>query len=135
MPWLAARTSSGRDSGIAIAPSWVARKMRRAVGLADVEGVLVREVEEDSPAANAGIAEGDLIVEMAGKAIREPDDVYDALGTVGSAGSMTVKIVRGAEERTVEVEFERLSRRRDGPVLHLAVGLRPLLRAKRSASG
>jgi serine protease Do len=92
--------------GIAIAPSWVARRMRRAVGLSDVEGVLVREVEDGSPAANAGIAEGDLIVEAAGKAIREPDDVYDALGSVGSAASMTVKLVRGAEERTAEVRFE-----------------------------
>ena len=92
--------------GIAIAPSWVARRMRRAVGLADVEGVLVREVEDDSPAANAGIAEGDLIVEAAGKAIREPDDVYEALGTVGNAASMTVKLVRGADERTVEVRFD-----------------------------
>lgn len=92
--------------GIAIAPSWVARRMRRAVGLADVEGVLVREVEEGSPAANAGIAEGDLITEAAGKAIREPDDVYDALGAVGSAASMAVKLVRGAEERTVEVRFD-----------------------------
>src|SRR6187401_2469908 len=91
--------------GIAIAPSWVARRMRRAVGLADVEGVLVREVEDGSPAGNAGIAEGDLITEAAGKAIREPDDVYDALGAVGSAASMAVKLVRGAEERTVEVRF------------------------------
>jgi serine protease Do len=91
--------------GIAIAPSWVARRMRRQVGLADVEGVLVREVEDGGPAASAGIAEGDLIVEAAGKAIREPDDVYDALGAVGSSDSLTVKLVRGAEQRTVEVRF------------------------------
>jgi serine protease Do len=91
--------------GIAIAPSWVARRMRRAVGLADIEGVLVREVEDGSPAANAGIAEGDLMVEAVGRAIREPDDVYEALGAVGSAGTMTVKLVRGAEEKTVEVRF------------------------------
>ena len=92
--------------GIGIAPSWVARRMRRAVGLPDREGVLVREVEEGSPAARAGIAEGDLIVEAAGKPIREPDDVYDALGGVSTGQSMTIKLVRGAEETTVEVRFE-----------------------------
>lgn len=91
--------------GIGIAPSRVARHMRRAVGLPEQDGVLVREVEENSPAARAGIAEGDLIVEAAGRPIREPDDVYDALGTVGSGGSMTLRIVRGAEERTVEARF------------------------------
>ena len=92
--------------GIAIAPSWVARKMRRAVGLPDHEGVLVREVEAEGPADRAGVAEGDLIVEAAGKQIREPDDVYDALGSVGSGKSMTLRIVRGAEERSVEIQFD-----------------------------
>lgn len=91
--------------GIGIAPSRVARHMRRAVGLPDQDGVLVREVEEGGPAANAGIAEGDLIVEAAGRPIRDPDDVYEALGTVGSGGFITLRIVRGAEERTVEARF------------------------------
>jgi serine protease Do len=91
--------------GIAIAPSWVALRMRRAVGLPDREGVLVREVESDSPADRAGIAEGDLLIEAAGKPIREPDDVYDALGSVGDATSISLRIVRGAEERTVEAHF------------------------------
>ncbi len=92
--------------GIGIAPSRVARHMRRAVGLPEQDGVLVREVEEGSPAARAGIAQGDLIVEAAGRQIREPDDVYEALGIVGSTGSMTLRIVRGAEERTVEARFD-----------------------------
>ena len=91
--------------GIGIAPAWVARRMRRAVGLTDREGVLVREVEQGSPADKAGIAEGDLIIEAAGRQIREPDDVYDALGSLSSTDSMTVRIVRGAEERTLEVQF------------------------------
>jgi serine protease Do len=91
--------------GVGIAPSWVARRMRRAVGLPDREGVLVRDVEDGSPAARAGIAEGDLIVEAAGKQIREPDDVFDALGSVSAGQSLTVKIVRGTEERSVDVSF------------------------------
>jgi serine protease Do len=91
--------------GVGIAPSWVARRMRRAVGLAEREGVLVREVEEGSPAARAGIAEGDLIVEAGGQPIREPDDVYDALSKVSPGGTLSLRIVRGAEERTVEASF------------------------------
>jgi S1-C subfamily serine protease len=56
--------------GIGIAPSWVARRMRRAVGLPDRDGVLVREVEPGSAADHAGIAEGDLLIEAAGREIR-----------------------------------------------------------------
>lgn len=91
--------------GIGLAPSWVARRMRRAVGLPDREGVLVREVESGSPAERAGIAEGDLIVEAAGRPIREPDDVYDALGTVTSESTLSLRLVRGTEERSVEASF------------------------------
>lgn len=91
--------------GIGIAPSFVARRMRAAVGLPERDGVLVREVEEGSPAATAGVAEGDLIVEASGKPIREPDDIYDALGGVQAGGTLSLRIVRGADDRTVDVNF------------------------------
>src|SRR5207248_3577436 len=41
--------------GIMITPSRVARRMRRAVGLPDAEGLLIRDVAEDSPAARADL--------------------------------------------------------------------------------
>jgi serine protease Do len=91
--------------GIAIAPSWVARRMRRAVGLPERDGVLVREVEDGSPAAAAGLQEGDLLIEAAGRPLIEPDDVYDALGTIQAGGSLSVRIVRGADESAIEVSF------------------------------
>jgi serine protease Do len=91
--------------GIGIAPSWVANRMRRAVGLAEREGVLVREVEDGSPAQRAGIREGDMIVEAGGRPIVEPDDVYDALGGVAANETLSIKLVRGAEELTVEASF------------------------------
>jgi serine protease Do len=91
--------------GVGIAPSWVANRMRRAVGLPPRDGVLVREVEPGSAAERAGIREGDLIVAAGGRAIVEPDDVYDALGTASANGTLEVKLVRGAEELTVEARF------------------------------
>ena len=102
--------------GIGIAPNWVASRMRRAVGLPERDGVLVREVEDGSPAANAGLAEGDLLVEAGGRPIHEPDDVYDALGTVKSGGTLSLRIVRGTDERSVEVSFVASSSATSGPV-------------------
>jgi serine protease Do len=79
--------------------------MRRAVGLPEREGVLVREVEADSPAHRAGIREGDLIVEAGGQPIRNADDVYDALAGVEQSGVMTLSLVRGADDLSLEVSF------------------------------
>ena len=87
--------------GVAIAPSHVARRLRRSVGLPDRDGVLVRGVEDGSPAEAAGIEAGDLIVEAAGKPVTDGDDLFTALG--GVSGTYEVKLVRGAEERTVSV--------------------------------
>ena len=57
-----------RRLGVGLAPSHVARQLRRSVGLPERDGLLVREVEDDSPAAKAGIAEGDLLVAVGGDA-------------------------------------------------------------------
>jgi len=63
----------------------------------------VREVEDDSPAQKVGVREGDLIVSACGKPIMAPDDLYDALS--GSGATLSLGVVRGAEEMTVEVSF------------------------------
>jgi serine protease Do len=90
--------------GVAIAPNHVARRLRRAVGLPDAEGLLIRDVVDDSPAASAGIAKGDLIVAAAGHPIRTPDDLFDAL-TAAQGGSIELNIIRGTDERSVQVTF------------------------------
>ena len=87
--------------GVAVAPSHVATRLRRSVGLPEREGVLVRGVEEGSPAAAAGIQGGDLIVEIGGKAVTEPDALVEALAAVEFP--VAVKVVRDNDERTVQV--------------------------------
>jgi S1-C subfamily serine protease len=90
--------------GVAIAPSFVARKLRRAVGLPDADGLLIRDVVDDSPAARAGLAQGDLVTAAAGNPVRTPDDLFDALRAVQD-GAIELTIVHGTEERTVQVVF------------------------------
>ena len=92
--------------GVAVAPPRVARRLRRAVGLPEREGLLVREVEDDSPAAVAGIERGDLIVAAGTGDIDGVDALYTALDAVPAAGGeLELTIVRGTEERAVTVTF------------------------------
>jgi serine protease Do len=88
--------------GIAIAPGHVARRLRRAVGLPDAEGLLIHEVTEASPAARAGLAPGDLIVAAAGRPVRSIDDLFDAL-QAARGGAVELNVVRGTDERTIQV--------------------------------
>src|ERR1700742_4301404 len=98
-------TATSPQLGVAIAPGHVARRLRRAVGLPDVDGLLIREVVEGSPAANAGLASGDLIVAAGGQPTRTPDDLFDALAAA-RGGTLELTAVRGTDERTIQVTFD-----------------------------
>ncbi|HEV2255774.1 MAG TPA: trypsin-like peptidase domain-containing protein [Streptosporangiaceae bacterium] len=89
--------------GIAIAPGHVARRLRRAVGLPDADGLLIREVGENSPAARAGLARGDLIVAVGGQPVRGVDDLSGALRAATAGGTVDLTVLRGTEERAVHV--------------------------------
>jgi serine protease Do len=91
--------------GIAVAPSHVARRLRRSVGLPDRDGILVRAVEDGGPADSAGIKQGDLVVSMAGTPVTTVDELASALAGVGTGASVAVGVVRGAEELTVNVSI------------------------------
>jgi serine protease Do len=90
--------------GIGVVPTHVARRMRRAVGLPDADGLLVRLVEDNSPASRAGLAQGDLIVLAAGQPVSGVDDLFEALGTAND-GAIQLIILRGADELAIDVQL------------------------------
>ena len=93
--------------GVAVAPPRVARRMRRAVGLPERAGLLVRGVERGSPAEVAGVERGDLLVAAGGRELDGVDGLYAALDDVPPAGgTLELTVVRGTEERKVPVSFE-----------------------------
>jgi serine protease Do len=99
-------TAASPRLGVAIAPARAARRMRRAVGLPERAGLLVRAVEDDSPAAGAGIEPGDLLAAANSVELDSVDTLYGLLDAVAGGGSLELTVVRGTEERTVKIEFE-----------------------------
>lgn len=89
--------------GLALAPPRVARRLRSAVGLPERDGLLVRGVLEASPAERAGIEKGDLIVAAAGTPVGGVDDLYEQLDKTGPGGKIELELVRGTDERAVEI--------------------------------
>jgi S1-C subfamily serine protease len=89
--------------GVGLAPAGVARRMRRAVGLPERDGALVRDVEAGSAAEQAGITTGDLIVAAGDRTVSDADDLADALAAAGNGGTVELVVLRGAEEQRVSV--------------------------------
>lgn len=69
----------------------------------DVEGLLLSGVIEGGPAEEAGLQAGDLIVEMAGQAIKNIYDYTFALDVVKIGEPVRVVYVREGERRTTQL--------------------------------
>lgn len=96
-------TTEPQYLGVAVAPPRVARRLQRALGLPERDGVLVRAVEEGTPADRAGLERGDLIVGAAGTELAGIDALHEAIAS--AAGTLALTVVRGSEERGVDVEL------------------------------
>ncbi len=94
-----------RRLGIVIVPGPGAARLRRRVGLPEAAGLLIRAVADGSPAAAAGLDEGDLLTAVDGAPVASVDDLWDALDAAAERDAVEVTLLRGTEERTATVTF------------------------------
>ncbi len=92
-----------RQLGVALAPAAVAASIRKAAGLPEVVGLLVRGVADDSPASQAGLVQGDVITAADGAPTETLDQLATALAT--PADVVVLRIVRGVDTIDVSVSF------------------------------
>jgi len=103
----AGERTAPRRLGIALVGARQTGRMRAAVGLDPVDGLLVRGVQEGSPADRAGFAHGDVVVAADGAAVTGLDDLHAAVDAVGR-GALEVEVLRGTERLTLRVEGEEV---------------------------
>jgi serine protease Do len=83
------------EEGLGLTAQELTPEIARSLGLSDTKGVVVSNVEEDSPADEAGIQRGDLILEVNQKKIANVRDYRAALGRAGGPESWLFLIRRG----------------------------------------
>ncbi|HXW84442.1 MAG TPA: trypsin-like peptidase domain-containing protein [Candidatus Binataceae bacterium] len=79
------------------------RRLVRYHRLTSDTAVRVANVEKDSPAMNAGLSSGDLIVELGGSAIAGIDDLQRMLAAAPVGVPASIGVIRGAEKVTLAV--------------------------------
>lgn len=68
------------------------------------EGVLVRSVDQNSPAARAGLKAGDVLVEVAGRAVRDPAQIREAFHDADAGKPVALGVVRSRSRLSLEME-------------------------------
>jgi serine protease Do len=94
------RVSRGRI-GVQIAP--VTKEVAESIGLGKAQGVLVRGVEEGSPAEKAGIEAGDIITRFDGKPIEKPADLPRAVGNTKPGSQVALTVFRRGATKDLKV--------------------------------
>jgi S1-C subfamily serine protease len=98
-------------------------QLARRIGADGAGGALVQEVEDDSPAGDAGVEAGDdkitfqgqpeiviggdVIVAVDGKRLTRTHDLTDIISTYGAGDTVTLTLLRDGERREVKVELGR----------------------------
>ncbi|HEX8332940.1 MAG TPA: PDZ domain-containing protein [Segetibacter sp.] len=86
------------------------RKPKIGLQIQDVEegkGVKVQEVDENSPAAKAGLKEGDVITEVNGKPVDGVDNVRSEIRDIKEGDTLKVKYNRNGSSQSADIKLPK----------------------------
>jgi Do/DeqQ family serine protease len=98
----------------------VDQTMADALGMDHPRGVLVAEVNPDTPAEKAGLAESDVILSVDGKEVNSISELRNTISLAGVGTEVGLKVLHESREREVEVKLAEMpqdltaSRRTEG---------------------
>jgi serine protease Do len=85
---------------LGVSLSRITPEIARELNIEGQEGAVVVDVTDNSPADRAGLRRGDVIVQIAGKPVKAPEDVKAALGAHKDDGKPLVLRVRRGDQAT-----------------------------------
>ena len=77
-------------------------------GPAEGGGVSLEGVMENSPAENAGLQAGDVVVKINEEGVDSPEELIEVVGEYDTGDTLKISYRRGGEESEVEVKLARL---------------------------
>jgi len=69
------------------------------------DGAVVGAIAPDGPAADSDLRTGDRIVELEGRAVKEPVDLSEAVLDHKPGDRVTLTVERNGDRRTIDVEL------------------------------
>jgi C-terminal processing protease CtpA/Prc len=119
--------AAGQPTAVAAGWAWLGIQMqpltealRRRYGVPAGLGVLIADVEANSPAATAKLQAGDVLVRIDRRIVRSPLDVYRALNFFDPGETVELEVMHDAAPKTLEVTLGRREQEEHwAPLRHL----------------
>ncbi len=96
-------TGRVRRGRIGVAIQEVSRDLAESFGLPRAAGALVSSVEPDSPAARAGVTQGDVIVRFDGKDVESSSDLPRIVAAIRPKTTVTLEVIRGGASLSLAI--------------------------------
>ncbi|MGV6801349.1 MAG: Do family serine endopeptidase [bacterium] len=81
------------------------RNEAAAFGLENTKGALVTNVQKDTPARQAGLQNGDIVLEFNGAAVDDARDLTRSVGSVEPGVTVELTVYRGGKKRKLDVKL------------------------------
>jgi Do/DeqQ family serine protease len=79
------------------------------LGLKEVRGVIVSNVERGSPAERAGLKQGDVITVINGTQIEDGNSLRNVIASAGPGAEVTITILRDGREQQLRAKLDELA--------------------------
>ena len=89
-------------------------ELARALGVEAREGVVITEVQARSPAASAGLREGDVVVALDGRPMHGAVQMRARLAVTPVGRTIELRVLRGAAQKTLRVRIAEVEARHAG---------------------
>jgi Do/DeqQ family serine protease len=89
--------------GVVIQP--LTEELATGLGIKDVQGVLVADVDPKGPAAGAGIRRGDIVRKIDNEAVSNPNSLRNKIAMTAPGTQVTVTINRDGKDQDIKVKL------------------------------
>src|SRR6202049_5082285 len=98
--------------GVGLQPIAIPEHLKNKLNLPSSWGLIAVSVDDDAPAGQAGILIGDILLDLAGRAMHRPENVQDVLDSESIGRRLVARILRAGNTMDVELTVgERPARR------------------------
>src|SRR3954451_19383136 len=92
--------------GVTIQP--MTTELAQGLGLKDARGVAVSSVSPGGPAERAGLQAGDVILQINGKSVNDPNELRNTVAAMAPGTDVTVTVARNGAEQQFHVKLGEL---------------------------